>query len=52
LPISSIEGLAIVSGSWVVCVGITEVLSALSLLSTVKKGERRIDEALAPSAAS
>jgi len=50
-PISSIVALAIVGGAWLVVVGITEVVSALNARRTVKKGERRIAEALAPSAA-
>jgi uncharacterized membrane protein HdeD (DUF308 family) len=51
-PISSIVVLAIFAGSWLVVVGITEVVSALSARRTVKNGERRIEESLAPSAAS
>ena len=51
-PISSIVALAIVAGAWLVVVGITEVVWALSARRTVKKGERRIEESLAPSAAS
>jgi len=51
-PISSIVALAIVGGAWLVVVGITEVVSALNARRTVKKGERRIKESLAPSAAS
>jgi uncharacterized membrane protein HdeD (DUF308 family) len=51
-PISSIVVLAIVAGAWLVVVGITEVVWALSARRTVKKGERRIEESLAPSAAS
>ena len=50
-PISSIVALAIVAGAWLVVVGITEVVWALSARRTVKKGERRIEESLAPSAA-
>ena len=51
-PISSIVVLAIVAGAWLVVVGITEVVWALSARRTVKKGERRIEESLVPSAAS
>ena len=51
-PISSIVALAIVGGAWLVVVGITEVVWALSAHRTVNKGERRIEESLAPSAAS
>ncbi len=51
-PISSIVVLAIFAGSWLVVVGITEVVSALSARRTVKNGERLIEESLAPSAAS
>ena len=51
-PISSIVVLAIFAGSWLVVVGITEVASALSARRTVKNGKRRIEESLAPSAAS
>ena len=51
-PISSIVALAIVAGAWLVVVGITEVVWALSARRTVKQGERRIQESLAPSAAS
>ena len=51
-PIGSIVALAIVAGAWLVVVGITEVVWALSARRTVKKGERRIEESLAPSAAS
>ena len=51
-PISSIVALAIVAGAWLVVVGTTEVVWALSARRTVKKGERRIQESLAPSAAS
>ena len=51
-PISSIVALAIIAGAWLVVVGITEVVWALSARRTVKKGERRIEESLAPSAAS
>ena len=51
-PISSIVALAVVAGAWLVVVGITEVVWALSARRTVKKGERRIQESLAPSAAS
>jgi len=51
-PISSIAVLAIVAGAWLVVIGITEIVGALSAGRTVKKGERRIEESLAPSAAS
>jgi uncharacterized membrane protein HdeD (DUF308 family) len=51
-PISSIVVLAIFAGSWLVVVGITEVVSALSARRTVKNEKRRIEESLAPSAAS
>jgi uncharacterized membrane protein HdeD (DUF308 family) len=51
-PISSIVALAIVAGAWLVAMGITEVVSALSARRTVEKGERRLEESLAPSAAS
>jgi uncharacterized membrane protein HdeD (DUF308 family) len=51
-PISSIVVLAIFAGSWLGVVGITEVVSALSARRTVKNGKRRIEESLAPSAAS
>jgi uncharacterized membrane protein HdeD (DUF308 family) len=51
-PISSIVALAIIAGAWLVVVGTTEVVWALSARRTVKKGERRIEESLAPSAAS
>ena len=51
-PISSIVVLTIVAGAWLVVIGVTEVVWALSARRTVKKGERRIEESLAPSAAS
>jgi uncharacterized membrane protein HdeD (DUF308 family) len=51
-PISSIAVLAVVAGAWLVVIGITEIVGALSARRTVKKGERRIEESLAPSAAS
>jgi len=51
-PISSIAVLAIVAGAWLVVIGTTEIVGALSARRTVKKGERRIEESLAPSAAS
>jgi len=51
-PISSIVVLATVAGAWLVVIGITEIVGALSARRTVKKGERRITESLAPSAAS
>jgi uncharacterized membrane protein HdeD (DUF308 family) len=50
-PISSIVVLAITAGVWLVLMGITEVVGALSTRHTVKEGERRIEESLAPSAA-
>jgi uncharacterized membrane protein HdeD (DUF308 family) len=51
-PISSIVVLTIFAGSWLVVVGIAEVAAALSARRTVKNGKRRIEESLAPSAAS
>lgn len=51
-PISSIVVLAIVAGAWLVVDGITQVVWALSARHTVKEGKRRIEESLAPSAAS
>jgi len=51
-PISSIVVLAIFAGSWLVVVGAIEVVSALSAHRTFKNGKRRIEESLAPSAAS
>ena len=51
-PISSIVVLAITAGIWLVLIGITEVVWALSARRTVKQGERRTQESLAPSAAS
>ena len=51
-PVSSIVVLAIIAGVWLVLIGITEIVGALSARRTVKKGERRIEQALAPSAAS
>jgi uncharacterized membrane protein HdeD (DUF308 family) len=51
-PISSIAVLAIIAGVWLVVIGITEIVGALSARRTVNKGERRIEESLAPSAAS
>ena len=50
-PFTSIVVLAIVAGSCLVVLGITEVVCALSARHTVKKGERRIEESLAPGAA-
>jgi uncharacterized membrane protein HdeD (DUF308 family) len=50
-PISSIVVLAITAGSWLVVIGITEVVWAVSARRTVKEGERRIQESLAPSTA-
>ena len=49
-PISSIVVLAITAGIWLVFIGITQVVWALSARRTVKKGERRIEESLAPNA--
>ena len=51
-PISSIAVLVIVAGAWLVVIGTTEIVGALSARRTVNKGERRIEESLAPSAAS
>jgi len=51
-PISSMVVLAITAGIWLVLIGITEVAWALSARRTVKQGQRRIQESLAPSAAS
>ena len=51
-PISSIVVLSIIAGVWLVFIGTTEIVSALSARRTVKNGERRIEESLAPSAAS
>jgi uncharacterized membrane protein HdeD (DUF308 family) len=48
-PISSIVVLAITAGILLAIVGITEVVWAVSARHTVKKGERRIQESLAPS---
>jgi uncharacterized membrane protein HdeD (DUF308 family) len=50
-PISSIVVLAITAAIWLVFIGITEVVWAVSARHTVKKGERRIQESLAPSTA-
>ena len=50
-PISSIVVLAIMAGAWLVVIGITEVVWAVSARQSVKKGERRIAESLAPSTA-
>jgi uncharacterized membrane protein HdeD (DUF308 family) len=50
-PISSIAVLAITAGIWLAVIGITEVVWALSARRTVKEGERRIQESLAPSTA-
>ena len=50
-PISSIVVLAITAGTWLVFIGITQVVWAVSARQTVKKGERRIQESLAPSTA-
>jgi uncharacterized membrane protein HdeD (DUF308 family) len=51
-PISSVVVLAITAGAWLVVIGITEVVWAVSVHRTVKAGKRRIEESLAPSAAS
>ena len=51
-PISSIAVLAIVAGFFFIDTATTEIVGALSARRTVKKGERRIEESLAPSAAS
>ncbi len=50
-PISSIVVLAITAGMWLVFIGITQVVWAVSARRTVKKGERRIQESLAPTTA-
>jgi len=50
-PISSIVVLAITTGIWLVLIGIAEVVWAVSARRTVKKGERHIQESLAPSTA-
>ena len=50
-PISSIAVLALTAGIWLAIIGITAVVWALSARRTVKKGERRIQESLAPSTA-
>jgi len=50
-PISSIVVLAITAGIWLVLIGIIEIVWAVSARRTVKKGERRIQESLAPSTA-
>jgi uncharacterized membrane protein HdeD (DUF308 family) len=50
-PISSIVVLAITAGVWLVLIGTTEIVWAVSARRTVKKGERRIEESRAPSAA-
>jgi uncharacterized membrane protein HdeD (DUF308 family) len=50
-PISSIVVLAITAGVWLVVIGTTEVVWALSARRAVKAGERHINESLASSAA-
>ena len=50
-PISSIVVLAISAGTWLVVIGVTEVVLAVSARRTVRKGEHRIQESLAPSTA-
>lgn len=50
-PISSIVVLAITAGMWLAFIGITQVVWAVSARRTVKKGERRIQESLAPTTA-
>ena len=50
-PISSIVVLAITAGVWLVVIGTTEVVWALSARRAVKAGERHIKESLAPSTA-
>jgi uncharacterized membrane protein HdeD (DUF308 family) len=50
-PISSIVVLAITAAIWLVFIGITEVVWAVSARHTAEKGERRIQESLAPSIA-
>ena len=50
-PISSIVVLATVAGAWLVAVGITQVMAALSVRHAVKERARRIEESLAPSPA-
>jgi uncharacterized membrane protein HdeD (DUF308 family) len=47
-PISSIVVLAITAGTWLVFIGITQVVWAVSARRTVKEGERRIQESWAP----
>ena len=51
-PISSIVVLAITAGTWLVFIGITQVVWAVGARRTVKEGERRIQESLAPTTAS
>ena len=51
-PISSVAVLAIIAAVWLVFIGITEVVWALSARHTVKTGERGIEESLATSTAS
>jgi uncharacterized membrane protein HdeD (DUF308 family) len=50
-PISSIVVLAITAEVWLVLIGITQVVWALSARRTVRKMERHSGESLAPSAA-
>jgi uncharacterized membrane protein HdeD (DUF308 family) len=50
-PISSIVVLTITAGTWLVLIGMTEVVWAVSARRTVKEGEQRIQESLAPSTA-
>ena len=50
-PISSIVVLAITAGTWLVFIGITQVVWAVSARRTVKKGERDIEKSLSPSTA-
>jgi len=50
-PIGSIAVLAITAGIWLMVIGASEVVWALSARHTVKEGERRIEESLAPSGA-
>jgi uncharacterized membrane protein HdeD (DUF308 family) len=51
LPISSIVVLAITAGAGLVFIGVTQIVWAVSARQTVTKGERRIQESLAPSTA-
>ena len=50
-PISSIVVLAVTVGMWLVLIGITEVVWAVSARRTVTNGVRHIEESLSPSAA-